>query len=319
MRIHKRSQSVISKFTAMKSLVIFFFFILHQLFFLHPEPACTTQTALPETEIRFMVLGDWGTGGSGQKAVAHAMTQKKKSDGADFVLSVGDNFYSDGVVSTDDVQWEKKFEKMYDASQLNIPFYATTGNHDYRGNVQAQIDYTKKSTRWKMPARYYSFTRGLSVHRRDTNDEVTFFAIDTDELIHKKNRVELQFRWLDSLLTACSSSWKIVYGHHPIFSNGYHGDTPLLKKKLKPILEKHHVDAYFAGHDHDLQMLKPVQGVNYIISGGGGGTRMVKRGQNTIFALQSLGFVWCSLTKDAMQIHFVDSDAKLLYSTSIRK
>jgi hypothetical protein len=39
---------------------------------------------------------------------------------------------------------------------------------------------------------------------------------------------------------------------------------------LEPLLIEHKVNLYLAGHDHDYERFKPVQGVQYIVSGGGG-------------------------------------------------
>lgn len=312
----------------MKSIFILFFFtsftisalVVRDIKNSDSQEAKSKLNTTQAPAIRFMALGDWGTGGSGQKAVARAMTKKKQTEGADFVITLGDNFYPSGVSSTDDQQWKTKFEDVYDATQFNIPFYSSLGNHDYGQSVQIQIDYCKKNSRWKMPARYYSFTKTLPVTRTEKNSSVAFFALDTPEMIKNDKASEKQLHWLDSLLASCTADWKIVYGHHPIFSNGYHGDSPLLKKILKPILEKHHVDVYFAGHDHDLQMLKPANGVNYVINGGGGaGLRKVRMEENTSYAQSTFGFVYCSLSINRLDIQFIDSKSNILYSTSIRK
>ena len=271
-------------------------------------------------QVRFMVLGDWGTGGKGQKDVAKAMAMKKQKSGADFILTVGDNFYGKGVESVDDPQWQSKFQKIYDPKLLDIPFYPTFGNHDYGLNPLAQIAYTEKNPRWNMPAKYYTFTQSLSLDPQDGKNAVTFFALDTQEMITADETTRAaQLHWLDSALTATASAWKIVYGHHPIYSNGSHGDSPLLKKILRPILEKHRVDVYFAGHDHDLQMLLPVRGVQYIISGGGAATRPVKKKANTVFAASSTGFLWCKLTMEKLEMEFVNGKGEALYIAEKRK
>jgi hypothetical protein len=57
------------------------------------------------------------------------------------MLSLGDNFYSVGVTSVDDARWQQTFERVY--SPLNhigqLDWYALAGNHDYHGNVAAQV------------------------------------------------------------------------------------------------------------------------------------------------------------------------------------
>jgi tartrate-resistant acid phosphatase type 5 len=49
-----------------------------------------------------------------------------------------------------------------------------------------------------------------------------------------------------------------------------HGNNTNLFKSLKPILEAGHIDLYLTGHDHDYERFAPVNGVTYIVSGGGG-------------------------------------------------
>ncbi len=46
--------------------------------------------------------------------------------------------------------------------------------------------------------------------------------------------------------------------HHPTttLKKGDHGDTPELKRHLKPLLERYGVDAYLCGHDHVLEYMK---------------------------------------------------------------
>ena len=40
-------------------------------------------------------------------------------------------------------------------------------------------------------------------------------------------------------------------------------------KLVRPLLEKYEVDVYICGHDHDRQLLEPVNGAYYIVSGTG--------------------------------------------------
>lgn len=71
-----------------------------------------------------------------------------------FVVCSVDN----GVTSVDDYQWYSTFTSVFTASSLQIPWYAILGNHDYKGNPGAQIEYTKKKIddRWTMPGHLYS-------------------------------------------------------------------------------------------------------------------------------------------------------------------
>ena len=77
----------------------------------------------------------------------------------EFVISVGDHFYDDGVLSDKDPRWKSGFEDIYHPSLA--PWYVVFGNHDVRGSIKAQIEYSKRSSvnghpRWIAPSSYYS-------------------------------------------------------------------------------------------------------------------------------------------------------------------
>lgn len=233
------------------------------------EPRDAGEVVAPgKPEIRVVGFGDFGfqKQGTGQKAVAAAIAARHAAAPYDFGLTFGDNFYTRGVKSVKDKKWAEIWERIY--SPLGIPFYAALGNHDYYGNVQAQVDYTRLSKTWKMPARYYAFRAGPA----------QFFALDTDEgtagrLFMKQPWSDAQAQWLDGELGKSNALWKIVYGHHPLHSDGHHGDEARLIAKLLPVLKRHGVRLYLCGHEHDLQFHRYRDGgyeLHLIVAGGGG-------------------------------------------------
>lgn len=293
----------------------------------HPRPIPSFELPAPDSSgnsLRFLAVGDVGTGGYGQHQVAEAMGNKAARDSVSFVVLLGDNFYESGVSSVMDEQWRTKFDSVYTASSLQIPFYAVLGNHDHKGNPEAQVEYTKFSSRWQMPARYYTFVQNV-----DDSTDVQFFCIDSHPLAYlspsdiAKGRDSAsympQLRWLEQELSSSSARWKIVLGHHTIYSNGYHGDNPVLATLLEPLFEKCGVDFYLCGHDHDLQLLKPVKGVNYIISGGGGKHRSVEWRDNTIYAAANLGFTSFWVSRDVTTVEFLSKAGRVDYVHRFRK
>lgn len=70
-----------------------------------PEPVDTTETneTTKQKSLRFIAVGDVGSGSPDQYKVAEAMKNKCNSDGCDFVLLLGDNIYNDGVDSIADI------------------------------------------------------------------------------------------------------------------------------------------------------------------------------------------------------------------------
>ena len=284
-------------------------------------------TATGTAGVHFLVIGDWGRDGAGhQRAVAHEMGKAAEQLAARCVISVGDNFYDNGVQSPSDSQWRSSFESVYSARSLQIPWYAALGNHDYRGSPQAQIDYSKGSARWRMPGRYYKVA-GADFEA----PQLDLFIIDTSPIAYKDSGqvdaaiamnirdqdVEAQLRWLDDELDRSRAPWKIVVGHHTLHSGGSaHGDTPQLVTQVEPLLQRHGVQAYINGHDHDLQHIHR-GGVDYIGCGGGFEGRPVHAVDGTRFCLARSGFAAIKLDTDMMQLEFRDYLGKNVYTTEI--
>ena len=127
-----------------------------------------------------------------------------------------------------------------------------------------------------------------------------------------------QLDWLDQVLSASTAVWKVVVGHHPVYSGGQHGNTATLIDRVVPLLQRYGVQAYISGHDHDLQHIA-VDGIHYLISGGGSAPRQVTWIEGTLFAAPSSGFMATCLTSKKMTVEFVAADGRSLYSNAINR
>jgi tartrate-resistant acid phosphatase type 5 len=284
----------------------------------------STAPAQGNGSLSFLVISDLGgKGGSNQVAVATQMGLTAAAQKSSFVVTCGDNYHGFGIASADSPRWRTEFEDVYKAPSLMIPWYATLGNHEYRGKPEAEVAYSKLSTRWKMPARHYTHTEKI-----DTTNEALFVHLDTAPFVasyHKKGSsyhvegqdVNAQLRWLESVLAASHARWKIVVGHHPIYAAaGGHGDTKELNTEVQPVLKKYGVRIYFCGHDHVLQHL--VHGeMNFFVCGGGSTHRTVKERPDVRFGASSLGFLSMTLTPTEAQAAYLDAKGKELYRTTI--
>lgn len=288
------------------------------------ENVALTKLPRRQGDLKFLVLGDWGRRGRYfQDEVAETMGKVAGEINADFIVTTGDNFYPSGVASVWDSHWQQSFEYVYTAPSLDIPWYATLGNHDHRGTVQAQIDYTEHSDRWNMPGRYYAITQTL-----DDTTRIQFIFLDTVALYLLRNEVEgveipdsegrRQLGWLDSTLTASTADWRIVAGHHPLYSAGDHGGSRTMQRLLEPIFQKHGVQMYFAGHDHDLQHLR-VGEIDYFVSGGGSALRATGTSENALFAMTRPGFLVMSIAEEQALAQFVDHQGHILYGSVIER
>ncbi len=249
--------------------------------------------------LRVVVLGDFGMGNKGQFDVARAIAELHRKQPFQFGITVGDNFYQHGVSSIHDPKWKTRWEEPYGG--LGFPFYPTLGNHDYYGDVQSQLEYKSPSDSWRMVARQFVLRNGLA----------DWFALDTTD-----QRTE-QYAWLDKVLSASKARWKIVYGHHPIYSAGSHGDTEALEHELLPVIRGRAV-LYVAGHDHDLQYLKPVDGTHLVVSGGGGGRlRRLRQDPRVIFGQAIYGFTTLDINESRILVEMFDRYGKRIYEAEI--
>jgi tartrate-resistant acid phosphatase type 5 len=290
--------------------------------------AKTTSPSPPPNRLNFLIFGDWGRQGEqDQVEVATQMANASKDLNPKFIISVGDNFYNNGVQSVDDPHWQKSFEDVYRDPALSVPWYCILGNHDYHGNCDAQVAYNKTNPRWNMPARYYVQSQQI-----DAITTADFFYLDTTPMVksYYKNGKEptrpnvitqdvpKQLAWFKAALAASKAQWKIVIGHHPIYSGGGHGDMPELIENILPLLQEHKVQAYFNGHDHDLQHL--VAGnVNLFDTGAGSQHTLTFYTKRSKFAKSCSGFTTVSLQPDKMAVRMIDNRGNQVYATSVAR
>lgn len=267
--------------------------------------------------LTFVAVGDWGRDGAdNQSAVAARMGETAGLIGARFVISVGDNFYEDGVTGVDDPKWKTSFEDIYTAPSLQVPWQVALGNHDYHGDSQAQLDYARASPRWRLPRRWYSFSQTAP-----DGASAEFFVLDTSPFISdyyadgaKKVKVAgqdtaAQLAWFEAALARSRADWKIVVGHHPVYSggdgHGGQGGSPDLIARLDPILQRYRVPLYLNGHDHDLQHVAR-GATHYVCTGAGSLTRPRCYMAGSDFCSLQSGFTAFSLTGRRLRVAYRD-------------
>ena len=108
-------------------------------------------------EITLYMTNDMGRNGYyDQKPIAELMGEMADVVGPECVIAAGDIHHFNGVASTQDPLWLTNYEWVYSHPELMLDWFAVCGNHEYRGNTQAFMDYGKVSRRWMMPAKYYT-------------------------------------------------------------------------------------------------------------------------------------------------------------------
>lgn len=214
-----------------------------------PKPAASmsavTETRPPvgKDSVKFLVLGDTGTGDRAQYDVAAQAWKSHQVFPYEFAIMLGDNIYGSERPQDFSKKFEMPYKPMLDA---NIPFYASLGNHD------------DPNQRYYKPfgmngQRFYSYQK----------NDVRFFALDSNYMDKD------QQAWLDKELSASNAKWKIAYFHHPLYSSGgAHGSEVDLRTIVEPMFIKYGVNAVFAGHEHFYERIKPQKSIAYFTAGG---------------------------------------------------
>ena len=301
-------------------------FFLGSCFLQHPISKSFPEPPPPESlpvvpdgpSLNVLVLGDWGTGGDGQRELAVNMAATHAADPPAFILTVGDNIYPDGVADVDDPLWESHFESVYAGPFWEaMPFQAVLGNHDHYGNPDAQVEYSDLSERWNMPARYYAFEESVP-----GGGSALFLALDTQPFF-KEDSVEtrVQQQWADSVLNASGAEWTVVAGHHPAVTGGWHKSNTDIQAAIWPvIMGRSHV--YVSGHNHSTEFLTTAIGTPQAVCGGGGGTDNAYRVGTTEGSLDHFtngGWCFLRIWPDLMAVDLHDREGGVQFRYLIER
>ena len=207
------------------------------------------QGVLPNNDgsLKFLIIGDMGTGDRPQYEVAQAMLNLRAKWRYENVLMVGDNMYGPERPS----DYARKFEQPY-AALLNdgVKFRAALGNHDER----EQRNYTHFNMEGKS---YYTW--------KPREEDVRFFFLESTYPSPE------QLKWIDEELAKSKEKWKIALFHHPMYSSGgRHGSNVPLRRAWEPLFLRHNVSVVFTGHEHFYERIKPQQGILHFIVGSSG-------------------------------------------------
>ena len=225
-------------------------------------PAATAESG----SVHIVAMGDCGLS-AGKLAPTLAVLNDDYMD-RDAVFLLGDLFYPLGLDS-DLGAGDPRLRRLADAMSGTspAPLYPVLGNHDRLGDWDALVKYSRVDSRWVMPAPYYTqriVSGGVAV--------CTWF-LDTDQRLFD----ERQEAWLRRSLadaTPGMCDWKVVAGHHFIFSGGEYHDNAWLIAHLLPVLDEFHVDLYLAGHEHQSQVLQtPAHRPVFLVAGALGDMR----------------------------------------------
>ena len=267
---------------------------------------CTSLTAqrgvhvaLPNKpdSVKFMAMGDNGTGEPAQYEVAEQMVEARKQFAFDFAIMLGDNLYGSQRPADFVAKFERPYRPLLDAG---VKFYASLGNHDEQNN--------RFYKPWNMNGeRYYTYTK----------KNVRFFVLDSDYIDPK------QLDWVTQQLKDSTDDWKIAYFHHPLYSSaGRHGSETDLRLVLEPLFVKYGVNVVFSGHDHVYERVKPQKGIYYFVSGSAG---QLRKGDLQRSALTDVGFdqdqtfMLVEIDKDTMSVQALSRLGRTIDTATIAR
>lgn len=251
--------------------------------------------------LRLAVAGDTG---QGTDVLAKAISRVHAKAPFDAILLTGDNFYPCGVTSARDPRWSL----VRPLTRIGVPIFPVLGNHDFCGKSvpEAQTQATGVIPRWRFPAPQYALRTPMS----------DFAFVNTTPLAKGKvNAVESTIR---GTFASSRAPWRIVVGHHPVISSGWHGYFPRDEvgrmRALIPALRAANVDFYICGHDHHVELIRGR--MLHLISGAGSAPiPPVKLRTTTVFpeeitTRERIGFAVVEITARTIRVRMYDAEGR---------
>jgi hypothetical protein len=278
--------------------------------------ACFVYAA--QEPVRFAAIGDMGCGCNAQEAVADRMLEWYQKSRFAFVLTTGDNIYGDNFNRF----WNRRrggskqlfyqqFDRYYNALRnRGVLFFATLGNHDLETRDGKDLIEDRRRFNILSKTGYYHFSPDPKL--------VIFVALNTETLLYTNEKSE-QLKWLQKTLSESKSTWKVVYGHHPLYSPpGSHGLSSTLQKLLEPIMVRNGVNIYIAGHNHFYARMKPQHGILHFTTGGGGRhLKTPRRTSETEVIARAHHFMHFEITEAELKYWAIPSRGPILDQGSI--
>ena len=263
-----------------------------------------------------------------QKVIANLMGEMAGKIKPECIISTGDTHHGNGVKSVTDDDWQEHLTEMYNHRNLaKLDWWAVAGNHEYRGNSQALVDYSKVNSHWRMPAKYYTtvFKKGGATIR--------FVMLDTTPLIEKYRMdkrypdaalqdYEAQLEWLEKVLSEATEDWVIVAGHHPVYADTKKNKSERddIKSAINGILRKHKVAMYLCGHIHSFQHIRRKgYDIDYLVNSSASWARDVKRIKDMKYCSDEAGFSVITASEKRLSVHFIDKNGNILHTVNKTK
>ncbi|MDD6770060.1 fibronectin type III domain-containing protein [Inconstantimicrobium porci] len=216
------------------------------------------------TNFKFLIFGDSQSGlkenpqyTPWHNTVTAAYENNKDSS---FMMNMGD------LVENGEsyMHWDNWFNAA-DGVINKLPEMAVQGNHEtYHVSDNDSGSPKNLVSQFKTPqngsfghlSQSYSFNYG-NAHIAVLDSQIDEEASNDDTFL------TAQAEWLDKDLAGSKQKWNFVMFHKTPYYNKKTRNNPAIKDILTPVIEKHHVDVVFNGHDHGLSRSYAIKGSTY--------------------------------------------------------
>jgi hypothetical protein len=189
-------------------------------------------------------VGDGADGGEVGRSVGGLVG----STSPEHFLYLGD-VYETGTAEEFDTNYQPLF------GSLNGIAAPTVGNHEEANEDQGYYPFWREAKGTEVPP-YYAFVAG------------GWQILGLNSTEPRGARSE-QVSWLrKTLSTGGFGTCRLAFLHHPRYSAGRHGDNRSIEPIRRALTGR--ATVLLAGHDHNMQRFRPVNGLTQLISGAGG-------------------------------------------------
>ena len=246
--------------------------------------------------LRLAVTGDTG---EGAEKVAAGIAHVHARQALDAIVLTGDNFYPCGVTAPDDPRWSL----VMPLTRIGVPVFPVLGNHDFCGRADPDAQVGAPIANWVFPGREYVVRGGIA----------DFAFVDTDSFV-KRRTSSLP---LDEAFASSKARWRVVVGHHPVISSGWHGYFPRDEvRRMRgtiPTLRAVKADLFIAGHDHHVELIRGR--MLHLISGAGSSpVPPLKLRLSTVYPpeirRERIGFAVVELTAEKIRVRLYDAKGR---------
>jgi 3',5'-cyclic AMP phosphodiesterase CpdA len=249
--------------------------------------------------VRLAVAGDTGTGDAAEAATVDEMlAQVDGQPPYDALVLLGDLVYEDGDSDEVDTAVIEPFAPLTAQGTELVP---VLGNHDYQsGEQDAIMAELGRDRAWYV----------------ERVGPVRIVALDSERVDDAE-----QGSWLERVLAEPQppGTWTIAAMHHSAYSAGQHGSTADVQESWVPLFSRYHVPLVLAGHDHDYQRSVPLDGVTYVVSGGGAKLRPTGREDFTAVSASVLHYLDLLVYRDRIVGRAIDQSGRLVDQFTISR